>query len=159
MRLLHWFAVTKEMVVGGATSGILYNLFPKVTITTWGLDSYIACYFHKYGCPNNTSQISMGATSQNTSSVKGLMLYARQHYWFTRRSRPWWSHPLVYSCGCVVVGKPIHFMTSTEMRFIWLPLLTMNYSGDTFTHIWEWKRRSCSSGSSWWKWWRWASHR
>ena len=40
MSLLHCFAVTKEIVVGGGTSGILYNLFPKVTITAQGQDSY-----------------------------------------------------------------------------------------------------------------------
>ena len=33
MSLLHFFAVTKEIVGGSGTSGILYNLFPKVTIT------------------------------------------------------------------------------------------------------------------------------
>jgi hypothetical protein len=32
MSLLHCFAVTKEMVVGGAIFGILYSLFSKVTI-------------------------------------------------------------------------------------------------------------------------------
>jgi hypothetical protein len=50
---------------------------------------------------------------------------------------------MVYGCGCVVVGKPSRFMTSAEMRFFWLPLSTMNCSGEPFTHIWEWKR--CSS--------------
>lgn len=80
------------MAVGDATSGILYSLFPKVTITAWGLDSYTACRFHKYGCPNNTSQASKGAMSHNTSSMKGLMLYGRRHCWLTRRSRPWWCH-------------------------------------------------------------------
>ena len=29
--LLHCFVVTKETAAGGGTSGILYNLFPKVT--------------------------------------------------------------------------------------------------------------------------------
>jgi hypothetical protein len=38
--------------------------------------------------------------------------------------------------------------TSTEMRFLWLPLSTMKCSGVPFTHIYEWKRRSPSSGSS-----------
>ena len=33
MSLLHCFAVTKEIVVGGGTSGILYKLFPNVIIT------------------------------------------------------------------------------------------------------------------------------
>ena len=42
MSLLHCFAVTKEIVVGGGTSGILYKLFPKVTITSQGRDSYTA---------------------------------------------------------------------------------------------------------------------
>ena len=84
MSLQPCFAVIKEMAVGGATSGILYNLFANVMITARGLDSYTACRFHKYGCPNNTSQTSRGAMSHNTSSVKGLMLYGRQHYWLTR---------------------------------------------------------------------------
>ena len=74
MSLLHCFAVTKEIVGGSGTSGILYNLFPKVTITARGQDSYIACRFHKYGWPNNTLETSIGAMSHNTSSVKGLML-------------------------------------------------------------------------------------
>jgi hypothetical protein len=39
-------------------------------------------------------------------------------------------------------------MTSAEMRFFWLPLSTMKCSGVPFTHIYEWKRRSPSSGSS-----------
>ena len=74
MRLLHFFVVTKEIAVGGGTSGILYNLFPKVKIAARGRDSYIACRFHKYGWPNNTSKISIAAMSHNTSSVKGLLL-------------------------------------------------------------------------------------
>jgi hypothetical protein len=55
---------------------------------------------------------------------------------------------MVYGCGCVVVGKPNRFTTSTEMRFFWLPLSTMNCNGEPFTHILEWKRRSASSGYS-----------
>jgi hypothetical protein len=39
-------------------------------------------------------------------------------------------------------------MTSTEMRFFWLPLSTMKCSGVPFTHICEWKRHSPSSGLS-----------
>ena len=148
MSLLHCFAVTKEMVVGGATSSSMYNLFSKVTITTRGLESYTTCHFHKYGWPNNTSQTSKGATSHNTSSVKGLMLYGMQHSYLTRRSCPWWSHPMVYNCGCSMVSKPSRFMTSAGIRFFWLSLLTMNYSGEPFTHTWEWKRHSSSSGSS-----------
>ena len=74
MILLHLFAVIKEMEIGGATSGILYNLLAEVIITEWGLDSYRTCHFHKYGFPNNTSKTSRGAISHNTSSVKGLML-------------------------------------------------------------------------------------
>jgi hypothetical protein len=34
---------------------------------------------------------------------------------------------MVYGYGCVVVGKPSHFTTSTKMRFFYLPLSTMNY--------------------------------
>ena len=74
MILLHCFAMIKEMAVGRDTSGILYDLFPKVIIIEKGLGSYSAYHFHKYGCPNNTLQSSRGATSHNTSSVKGLML-------------------------------------------------------------------------------------
>ena len=42
---------------------------------------------------------------------------------------------MVYGCGCAVVGKPNRFTTSAEMRFFWLPLSTMNCSGEPFTHI------------------------
>jgi len=135
MSLLHYFTVTREMVASGTTFGILCNLFPNVTITMWGLDSYIACRFHKYGWPNNTSQTSMGAMSHNTSSVKGLMLFRRWHCWLMCRSCPWWSHLMVYDCGCVVVGKPSHFITSVAMRFFWILLSTMKCSGEPFTHI------------------------
>ena len=83
------FCSNQRDAVGGATSGILYNLFPKVTITARGIHSYTTCCLHKYGWPNNTSQTSRGATSNNTSSLKGLMLYGRRHCWFTQRSRPW----------------------------------------------------------------------
>jgi len=75
MSLLHCFTITREMAVSSATFSIIYNLFPKVTITVRGLDSYTTCCFYKYGWPNNTSQTSRGAMSHNTSSVKGLMLY------------------------------------------------------------------------------------
>jgi len=74
MSVLHFLAVIKEVVVGGATSGILYNELPKEIITVRGLDSYIACHLHKYGWHNNTSETSRGVTSHNTSFVKGLML-------------------------------------------------------------------------------------
>jgi len=148
MSLLHCFAETKEITVGDATLGIMYNLFPKVIITKRGLDSYTACHFHKYGWPNNTSQTSRGETSHNNSSMKGLMLYGRRHCWITWRSRPWWSHPMVYGWECVVVGKPSRFMTSTKMRFFWLLLSIMNCNGEPFAHIWEWKRHSSSSWSS-----------
>jgi len=40
MILLNCLEDLKEMVVGGAISGILYNLFPKVIIKIRGLDSY-----------------------------------------------------------------------------------------------------------------------
>jgi len=79
--------------------------------------------------------------------MKGLTLYGRRHCWLTWRSYPWWSHLMVYSCGCDVVGKRNCFTIFVAMRFFWLPLLTMNCSGEPFTHIWEWKRCSSSSGS------------
>ena len=72
--MLPFLVVIKEVVVGGATSGIPYNELPKETITARGLDSYTACRLHTYGWPNNTSQTSRGVTSHNTSFVKGLML-------------------------------------------------------------------------------------
>jgi len=64
MALLHCLAKIKEIAVGSTTSGILYNCLPKVIITLRGLDSYIACRFHKYGWPKRTSQTSRGAISQ-----------------------------------------------------------------------------------------------
>ena len=73
MTLLHYLADIKEMAVGGATFCILYNLVPKEIITERGLNSYTDWCFHKYGCPNNTSQNSRGETSHSASSVKGLM--------------------------------------------------------------------------------------
>jgi hypothetical protein len=39
-------------------------------------------------------------------------------------------------------------MTSAEMRFLWIPLSMMKCSGVPFTHIYEWKRHSPSSGLS-----------
>jgi len=127
--LLHCFAVIKEMVLGGYTSSILYNLVPKETIIAWGLDSYTVSHFRKYGCPSNTSQTSRGNMSHNTSSLKGLMLYGKWHCWLTWRSRPWWSHLMVYSFGCTMVSKPSCFMTSTKIWFFWFPLSTINCSG------------------------------
>jgi hypothetical protein len=38
-------------------------------------------------------------------------------------------------------------MTYVDIRFLWLPLSTMKWSGVHFTHIYEWKRGSPSSGS------------
>jgi hypothetical protein len=40
MTLLHFLAEIKEIEVGGATSGILYNCLPRVIITSWGVESY-----------------------------------------------------------------------------------------------------------------------
>ena len=146
--LLRFFVVVKEMTGGSTTSGILYKLFPKVITTAQGLESYTACHLHNYGWPNNTSATSRGATSHNTSSVNGLILYGRRHCWRMRRSLPGWSHPMVYGCGCAMVGRPSCFTTSAEMRFFCLPLLTRNCSREPFTHICDWKRRSPSSRSS-----------
>ena len=70
--LLRCFAVVKEITGGGNTSGIMYNLFPKVIKIAQGLDSYTTCRFQKYGWPNNTSQ--RVEPSQSSSSMKGLML-------------------------------------------------------------------------------------
>jgi hypothetical protein len=40
MNLLYCLAEIEEIVVGSATSGILYNCLPKVIITLRGIDSY-----------------------------------------------------------------------------------------------------------------------
>jgi len=74
MFLLKFLIVVKELVVGGATSDILYNILPKEIMIERGLNSYIIWCIHKYGYPNNTSQTSSGATSHDTSCVKGFML-------------------------------------------------------------------------------------
>lgn len=55
---------------------------------------------------------------------------------------------MVYGCRCSVFSRLIHLTTSIEMRFFWLPLSTMNYNRDIFTHICEWKICSPSSRSS-----------
>jgi hypothetical protein len=55
---------------------------------------------------------------------------------------------MLYGCGYGVVGKSNYLTTSVEMRFFWLPLSTIKCGGVPFTHIYEWKRRSPSSGSS-----------
>jgi len=49
MSLLPFLAAIKEVTVGGATFGILYNELHKEIMTARGLDSYIACHLHKYG--------------------------------------------------------------------------------------------------------------
>ena len=72
-----------------------------------------------------------------------------------QRSRPWLSYPMLYGCGCGIVGNFNRLTTSTDIRLFWLPLLTMKCNGTPFTHIYEWKRRSPSSssfGSSGWIW-------
>lgn len=165
MSLLHFLAMIKEVVVGGTTSDILYNELPKEIMTARGLDSYTACRLHKYGWPNNTSQTSKGATSHNTSYMKGLMLYGRQHYWWTQRSRPWWSHQILYGCGYGVVGRPNLFTTSVEMRFFWLPLRQWIAAANHSPTSVSGKDapppldlRAHPSGPWWWQQWRWALH-
>ena len=166
MILLHCFAVIKEMVVGGATFGIMYNLLAKVIITERGLDSYTTCRFHKYGCPNNTSQTLRGSMSHNNSSMKGLMLYQRQHCWLMWRSCPWWSHR-----WCTVVdvlwsvspttSRPLpkwgsfgsHYRQWTIVRN---PLPTSGSGRDAPPPL---DLSVPPSGSSWWQQWHCAMHR
>ena len=73
--------------------------------------------------------------------------------WLTWRSLPWWSHLLLYGCGCGVVDNPNCLTTSIEMRLSSLSLTTMKCNGVPFTHIYEWNIFSPSSGytscSSW----------
>ena len=54
MSLLPFLVVIKEVAVGGATSGILYNELSKEIMTARGLDSYTACRLHKYGWLQNS---------------------------------------------------------------------------------------------------------
>ena len=104
--LLRFFVAVKEMIGGGTTSRILYMLFPKLITTTQGLDSYTKCRLHKYGWPSNTPATSRGATSHNTSSVNGLILYGSRHCWWMRRSLPGWSHPMYMAAGVLwLVGR------------------------------------------------------
>jgi hypothetical protein len=55
---------------------------------------------------------------------------------------------MVKGCGCSVVSRASHLTNSTEMRFFWLPLSMMKWSGVPFIHICEWKRHYPSSSSS-----------
>jgi uncharacterized membrane protein len=55
---------------------------------------------------------------------------------------------MVYGSGCSIVGRSNHLMTSAEMRFLWLPLSMTKCNGVPFTHIYECKRHSPSSGLS-----------
>jgi hypothetical protein len=55
---------------------------------------------------------------------------------------------MVYGWGCGIIDNFNLLMTSTEIKFFWLPLSTMKCSGVPFTHIYEWKRHSPSSSSS-----------
>ena len=118
MALLHCLVEIKEIVVSGATSGVLYNCLPKVIITLQGLESYTTCFFQKYGCPKRTSQTSRGEISHNTSSLKGLMSQGRRHYQLTQRSLPWRSQPMVQGCGCSFVNRSKHLMTFVEIMFL-----------------------------------------
>ena len=95
MTFLHCLVEIKEITLGGTASSILYNFLFKVIITLWGLDSYTTWRFHKKVWPKRTSQNSRGATSDNTSCLKGLISYNNQHYWLTWRSLPWLSHLMV----------------------------------------------------------------
>ena len=74
MTLPHFLEEIKEVTVGDATFGILYNCLPKVIITLHGLESYTTCRFYKYGWPKITSKTSMGSISHNTSSLKHLIM-------------------------------------------------------------------------------------
>jgi hypothetical protein len=55
---------------------------------------------------------------------------------------------MLYGCGCVFVGKSNFLMTYVEIRFFWILLSTIKYSGVPFTDNYEWKRCSPPSRSS-----------
>ena len=72
-----------------------------------------------------------------------------------RRFQPYLSHPMLYGCGCGGVRNFNRLTTYANIRFFWIPLLTMKCSRTPFTNIYEWKRCSNSSGfsgSSSWIW-------
>jgi hypothetical protein len=54
---------------------------------------------------------------------------------------------MLYGCGCGLVGNSNCLTTSVEMRFFCLSISTMKCNEVPFTHIYEWKRCSPSSGS------------
>ena len=118
-----------------------------------GHDSYTSWCFYISGCPKRTSQNSSGATSHNTSSLKGLMPYGRRHCSLMQIHRPWLSQSMLYGYRCGVVKSSNLLTTYVDSRLFWLSLSTTKCKGIPFTHNYEWKRRSSafdSSGSSIW---------
>jgi hypothetical protein len=55
---------------------------------------------------------------------------------------------MLYGCECGFARKSNYWTTFVEIRFFWITISTMKCSGVPFTHIYEWKRHSPSSGSS-----------
>ncbi len=125
MILLHIIVEIKEMVAGGATFEILYSLLPKEIIIEWGLESYIACFFHKCGCPNHHK------------------LQDEQHHKVPHLGRAWcfredntigWHKDLI-------LGVATWWWSTTDV--LWLvgptvsqPLLKWGYFS---SHYWRWK--------------------
>ena len=136
-----------DTVTGETIFGIRYIYPPKVTMTLRGRDSYTAWRFHIYGCPKRTSQTSSGTTSHSTLSLKGLMQFGRRHCWVMWIPLPWLIQPILYGCGCGVVGFSNILMTFVEIGFFLLSLSTTKCSGIPFTLIYEWKRWSSTYDS------------
>jgi hypothetical protein len=55
---------------------------------------------------------------------------------------------MLYGDSCDVFEKSNYLTTFAEMRLFSLLLSTIKWNGSSFTHIYEWKRCSPSSGSS-----------
>lgn len=100
---MHFFIEIKEIVVGSATSSILYNLFSKEIMIVPGLESYETWHFHKHGSPNNTSK-----------------LQDEQHHTI---SHPWGSWCYMEEntfgwCGDITLGEATRWCT--VMGVVWM---------------------------------------
>ena len=122
-------------------------------MTLRGRDSYTTWRFHIYGCPRRTSHTSIGATSYNTSYLKGLMPYGRRHCWVMQIPRPWLSHRCCKVAGVVLSEAPISWRLLLRSGSFDCHCQQQKCRGIPFTHICEWNRRSFvsdPSGSSSW---------
>lgn len=90
MTFLHFLSEINEMEIGTTTSCILYNWLPKVWITLWGIDSYIAICFHKYGWPKITLQSSRGLIYSWSDWWHRVGNTIGRHEYITLGGATWW---------------------------------------------------------------------